>query len=85
MTMVARLRIILNDMYAVAERHAVGAGADCEVPLKIRLDRLHEVVQAAMGWTDIHLYEFPCGGCRLGRARTGRALQRPHGREEYDR
>ena len=32
MTLIVRLRIILNDV-----------------------DRLHEVVQAAMGWTDTHL------------------------------
>ncbi len=32
-----------------------------EVPLKIRLDRLHEVIQAAMGWTNTHLYEFRVG------------------------
>lgn len=37
-----------------------------EVPLKIRLDRLHEVVQAAMGWTDTHLYEFRAGGAGWG-------------------
>jgi hypothetical protein len=29
-----------------------------EVPLAIRLDRLHLVLQAAMGWTNSHLYEF---------------------------
>ncbi|KIQ71408.1 Cysteine-rich secretory protein family (plasmid) [Wenxinia marina DSM 24838] len=26
-----------------------------EVPLKIRLGRLHEVIQAAMGWAGTHL------------------------------
>jgi len=26
-----------------------------EVPLTIRLDRLHLVLQAAMGWTNSHL------------------------------
>jgi hypothetical protein len=29
-----------------------------EVPLTIRLDRLHLVLQAAMGWTNGHLYEI---------------------------
>ena len=29
-----------------------------EVPLAIRLDRLHLALQAAMGWTDSHLYEI---------------------------
>ncbi|OZB17338.1 MAG: hypothetical protein B7X55_06525, partial [Rhodobacterales bacterium 34-62-10] len=32
-----------------------------DVPLKIKLNRLHEVIQAAMGWTDSHLYEFRAG------------------------
>lgn len=51
MTLIARLRIILNDVDPQPM-------LQIEVPLKIRLDRLHEVVQAAMGWTDTHLYEF---------------------------
>jgi hypothetical protein len=34
------------------------AGARIEVPLTIRLDRLHLVLQAAMGRTNSHLYEF---------------------------
>lgn len=54
MTLIARLRIILNDVDPMPMRHI-------EVPLKIRLDRLHEVIQAAMGWTDTHLYEFRVG------------------------
>ena len=37
-----------------------------EVPLKSRLDRLHEVIQAAMGWTDSHLWEFRAGGAGWG-------------------
>jgi hypothetical protein len=32
-----------------------------DVPLKIRLGRLHLVLQAAMGWTNSHLYEFRAG------------------------
>jgi hypothetical protein len=28
------------------------------VPFRIKLNRLHEVLQAAMGWTDSHHYEF---------------------------
>jgi hypothetical protein len=28
------------------------------VPFRIRFDRLHEVLQAAFGWTNNHLYEF---------------------------
>ncbi len=45
MTLIACLRILLNDVDPQPMRHI-------EVPLKTRLDRLHEVVQAAMGWTD---------------------------------
>lgn len=37
-----------------------------DVPLKIKLNRLHEVIQAAMGWTDTHLYEFRAGGVGWG-------------------
>lgn len=51
---IARLRIILNDVEPQAMRQI-------EVPLKIRLDRLHHVVQAAMGWTNTQLYEFRAG------------------------
>lgn len=59
MTLIARLRIILNDVDPLPMRHI-------EVPLKIRLDRLHEVMQAAMGWTDTHLYEFRAGDAGWG-------------------
>lgn len=31
------------------------------VPAKITLDRLHDVIQIVMGWTDSHLYEFIIG------------------------
>ena len=37
-----------------------------DVPLKIKLNRLHDVIQAAMGWTDTHLYEFRAGGVGWG-------------------
>ncbi len=42
---------------------------EVEVPLDIGLDRLHLVIQAAMGWENSHLYEF-----RLGR--TLRVVER---------
>ena len=32
-----------------------------EVPFDIRLDRLHLTIQAAMGWTNSHLYEIRAG------------------------
>lgn len=33
-----------------------------DVPFDIRLDRLHQVIQSAMGWTNSHLYEIRAGG-----------------------
>ena len=48
---VARLKITLDDVKPAVLRRV-------EVPLTIRLDRLHLVLQAAMGWTDSHLYEI---------------------------
>jgi len=59
MTLIARLRIILNDVDPQPMRHI-------EVPLKIRLDRLLDVIQAAMGWTDTHLCEFRAGDVGWG-------------------
>ncbi len=35
-----------------------------EVPSGITLDRLHDVLQIVMGWTDSHLHEFRIGGER---------------------
>jgi len=51
---VARLKITLDDV-SPAILHRV------EVPFDIRLDRLHLTVQAAMGWTNSHLYEIRAG------------------------
>jgi len=48
---IARLKITLNDVKPAVLRRV-------EVPLTIRLDRLHLVLQAAMGWTNSHLYEI---------------------------
>jgi len=31
------------------------------VPASITLDRLHDVIQIVMGWTDSHLHEFKIG------------------------
>jgi hypothetical protein len=46
---IARLKITLNDVKPPVLRRV-------EVPFDIRLDRLHLAVQAAMGWTNGHLY-----------------------------
>jgi pRiA4b ORF-3-like protein len=48
---IAHLRIKLDDVEPAVVRHV-------EVPLTTRLDRLHLVLQTAMGWTNSHLYEI---------------------------
>jgi pRiA4b ORF-3-like protein len=48
---IAHLRIKLDDVEPAVLRRV-------QVPVKIRLDRLHLVLQAAMGWTNSHLYEI---------------------------
>src|SRR5690348_5841473 len=48
---IAHLKITLDDLEPAVVRRL-------EVPLTIRLDRLHLVLQAAMGWTNSHLYEI---------------------------
>lgn len=36
------------------------------VPATIALDKLHQVIQATMDWTDSHLHEFEIADCRYG-------------------
>jgi pRiA4b ORF-3-like protein len=56
---IARLKITLDDVEpAVARR--------IEVPFGLRLDRLHAVLQAAVGWTNSHFWEFPAGDVGWG-------------------
>ena len=52
---IARLKITLDDVKPVVLRRV-------EVPFDIRLDWLHLTIQAAMGWTNSHLYEIRAGG-----------------------
>src|SRR5712692_7566586 len=52
---IARLKITLDDVKPAVLRRI-------DVPLDIRLDRLHLVFQAAMGWTNSHLYGIRAGG-----------------------
>jgi len=52
---IARLNITLDDVKPAVLRRV-------EVPFDIRLDRLHLTIQAAMGWTNSHLYELRTGG-----------------------
>ena len=51
---IARLKISLDDAKPAVLRRV-------EVPFDIRLDRLHLTIQAAMGWTNSHLYEIRAG------------------------
>jgi hypothetical protein len=48
---VARLKVTLEEVEPAVLRRL-------EVPLDLRLDRLHLVLQAALGWTNSHLWEF---------------------------
>jgi hypothetical protein len=51
---IARLKITLDDVKPAVLRRV-------EVSFDIRLDRLHLTIQAAMGWTNSHLYEIRAG------------------------
>jgi hypothetical protein len=51
---IARLKVTLDDVKPAILRRI-------EVPFDIRLDRLHLTIQAAMGWTNCHLYEIRAG------------------------
>lgn len=57
---IACLRIKLDDVEPAVVRRI-------EVPLTIRLDRLHLALQAAMGWTNSHLYEIRAGDVGWGK------------------
>jgi hypothetical protein len=54
---IVRLKITLNHVKPAVMRRI-------EVPFDIRLDRLHLTIQAAMGWTNSHLYEIRAGDVR---------------------
>jgi hypothetical protein len=66
---IARLKVTLDDV----EPPVLGR---LDVPLDLRLDRLHPVLQAALGWTNAHLWEFRAGnvGWRIPDAEWGPAL-----------
>jgi hypothetical protein len=66
------------------------------VPADITLDRLHDVIQVVMGWTDSHLYEFLIGnrrytelpefeedGLEAGKYRLGDLLDQKGGAFDY--
>ena len=56
---IARLKITLDDVKPIVLRRV-------EVPATLRLDRLHLAIQAAMGWTNTHLYEILARGTGWG-------------------
>ncbi len=56
---IAHFTVRLDDVKPVVQRRL-------QVPLTLRLDRLHLVLQAALGWTDSHLYEIRAGGVGWG-------------------
>ena len=58
-TPIARLKVVLDNVKPAIIRRL-------EVPLTIKLDRLHTVLQSAMGWTDTHLWEFYFRDVRFG-------------------
>lgn len=58
-TMIVRLRITLDDVEPAVLRRI-------EVPFSITLDRLHQTIQAAMGWTNSHLYDLHVKGISWG-------------------
>jgi pRiA4b ORF-3-like protein len=51
---IARLLVQLDDVSPAIRRRI-------EVPLNMRLNRLHRVMQIVMGWEDYHLHEFRIG------------------------
>ena len=58
-TDIARLKVTMDDVEPTVLRRL-------EVPLGMRLDRLHQVLQIAIGWTNSHLWEFRARGIGWG-------------------
>jgi hypothetical protein len=56
---IARLKVTLDDVEPKVVRRI-------EVPIDIKLDRLHLTLQAALGWTNSHLYEIRARDVRWG-------------------
>ncbi len=56
---IIEIKIVLQDIEPAVTR-------TLRVPADIRLDRLHLTVQAAMGWTNSHLYMFQADGISWG-------------------
>lgn len=56
---IARIKVILDHVDPPVRRRF-------EVPLTIKLDRLHAVLQVVLGWTNSHLYAFHIRGASFG-------------------
>jgi hypothetical protein len=56
---VLALRVTLEDVRPRVWRRLL-------VPGGVRLDKLHRMLQAAMGWEDYHLHSFQVGDARFG-------------------
>lgn len=56
---VLQLRVVLDAVEPVVWRRVL-------VPGNVRLDKLHRMIQAAMGWTDSHLHSFRVGDQLFG-------------------
>ncbi|MDR3496633.1 MAG: plasmid pRiA4b ORF-3 family protein, partial [Ancalomicrobiaceae bacterium] len=53
--LIARIKVVIDEVKPAVMRRL-------EIPLALRLDRLHTTLQVAIGWTDSHLYEFRIKG-----------------------
>ncbi len=56
---IARLHIVLDDIKPAIWRRV-------DVPVTASLKMVHDIVQAAMGWEDCHLWHFEAGDRRYG-------------------
>lgn len=56
---VVELRIVLSGVMPPVTRRVV-------VAMSVRLSKLHQIIQAAMGWTNSHLYCFTFSGTGFG-------------------
>jgi hypothetical protein len=54
-----QLRVELDDVTPTVWRRIM-------VPTGVRMARLHDMIQAAMGWTNSHLHAFTVGDARVG-------------------
>ena len=59
MTDIAHLKVAIDDVAPLVVRHV-------EVPLAMRLDDLHFVLQIAIGWQNCHPFEFRIGDTAWG-------------------